>query len=225
MSWGEGSMNWAELRDLVEHLPEDSATKAATAGDVEGRRWTQSTYLQAAQYNALLLMIRVLWAAHLKETRRTCRPSNLRPRKSTRGKPNSKQPGSPTPRQSSTSSHPAPPRPIKRKSTTGPADSANSKPQHRRRGGQHGRADTRRIHPGLTHPGHDPVRRPAPHRAALRDPPARQAHAAKSPEIRSSTGSGGSSPRQHPPCVSASTSLPQWLRPSSPSSPRPARSR
>lgn len=66
MSWGEGSMNWAELRDLVEHLPEDSATKAATAGDLEGRRWTQGTYLQAAQYNALLLMIRVLWAAHLK---------------------------------------------------------------------------------------------------------------------------------------------------------------
>ncbi|WP_258047447.1 hypothetical protein [Streptomyces sp. SM13] len=59
-------MNWAELRDLVQHLPEDSATKAATAGDVDGRRWTQNTYLQAAQYNALLLMIRVLWAAHLK---------------------------------------------------------------------------------------------------------------------------------------------------------------
>ncbi|MBH0241940.1 hypothetical protein ACFU67_13060 [Streptomyces rhizosphaericola] len=66
MSWGEGSMNWAELRDLVEHLPEDSATKAATAGDVDGRRWTQGTYLQAATYNAVLLMIRVLWAAHLK---------------------------------------------------------------------------------------------------------------------------------------------------------------
>lgn len=66
MSWGEGSMNWAELRDLIEHLPEDSATKAATAGDVDGRRWTQGTYLQAATYNALLLMIRVLWAAHLK---------------------------------------------------------------------------------------------------------------------------------------------------------------
>lgn len=66
MSWGEGSMNWAELRDLVEHLPEDSATKAAAAGDVDGRRWTQNTYIQAAHYNALLLMIRILWAAHLK---------------------------------------------------------------------------------------------------------------------------------------------------------------
>ncbi|MGW2594749.1 hypothetical protein ACWCXC_31405 [Streptomyces sp. NPDC001515] len=66
MSWGEGSMNWAELRDLVDALPEDSATRAATGGDVDGRRWTQNTYIQAAQYNALLLMIRVLWAAHLK---------------------------------------------------------------------------------------------------------------------------------------------------------------
>ncbi|WP_329616488.1 hypothetical protein OG244_28580 [Streptomyces brevispora] len=66
MSWGEGSMNWAELRDLVEHLPEDSATKSASGGDMQGRRWTQDTYIQAATYNALLLMIRVLWAAHLK---------------------------------------------------------------------------------------------------------------------------------------------------------------
>ncbi|MFG3136132.1 hypothetical protein ACGFZA_07900 [Streptomyces sp. NPDC048211] len=66
MSWGEGSMNWAELRDLVEALPEDSATRAASGGDVQGRRWTQDTYIQAATYNAVLLMIRVLWAAHLK---------------------------------------------------------------------------------------------------------------------------------------------------------------
>lgn len=59
-------MNWAELRDLVDALPEDSATKAAIAGDVNGRRWTQSTYIQASTYNATLLMIRILWAAHLK---------------------------------------------------------------------------------------------------------------------------------------------------------------
>src|SRR5690606_23379614 len=52
MSWGEGSMNWAELRDLVTALPEDSATKAALAGDVEGRRWDSATFLAAAQYNA-----------------------------------------------------------------------------------------------------------------------------------------------------------------------------
>ncbi|MFE9850348.1 hypothetical protein ACFYPN_16260 [Streptomyces sp. NPDC005576] len=66
MSWGDGSMNWAELRDLIEHLPEDSATKAALAGDEEGRRWTQDTYAAAATYNAVLLLIRVMWAAHLK---------------------------------------------------------------------------------------------------------------------------------------------------------------
>ena len=66
MSWGEGTLNWAELRDLVEALPEDSATKAALAGDVDGRRWTQDTYIHAATYNALLLMVRILWAAHLK---------------------------------------------------------------------------------------------------------------------------------------------------------------
>ncbi|GHJ04823.1 hypothetical protein TPA0906_66880 [Streptomyces olivaceus] len=66
MSWGEGSMNWAELRDLVTALPEDSATKAALAGDVEGRRWTSATFVGAAQYNALLMVIRILWTAHLK---------------------------------------------------------------------------------------------------------------------------------------------------------------
>lgn len=61
LSWGEGSMSWAELRDLVDAFPEDSATKAAVAGDVEGRRWSQATYLQAAQYNALILLIRLAW--------------------------------------------------------------------------------------------------------------------------------------------------------------------
>ncbi|WP_239146943.1 hypothetical protein [Streptomyces sp. SID10815] len=59
-------MNWAELRDLVVALPEDSATKAALAGDMDGRRWNATTFLGAAQYNALLILIRILWAAHLK---------------------------------------------------------------------------------------------------------------------------------------------------------------
>ncbi|MYU24636.1 hypothetical protein [Streptomyces sp. SID8352] len=66
MSWGEGSMNWAELRDLVQALPEDSATKAALAGDIDGQRWSASTFLAAAQYNALLMLVRILWTAHLK---------------------------------------------------------------------------------------------------------------------------------------------------------------
>ncbi|MET8113818.1 hypothetical protein [Streptomyces prasinus] len=59
-------MNWAELRDLVTALPEDSATKAALAGDIEGRRWDSATFLAAAQYNALLMITRILWTAHLK---------------------------------------------------------------------------------------------------------------------------------------------------------------
>jgi hypothetical protein len=67
-------MNWAELRDLVQALPEDSATKAAVAGDLEGRRWTSGTFLAAAQYNALLMLVRILWAAHLKG-----RPPDMEP--------------------------------------------------------------------------------------------------------------------------------------------------
>lgn len=66
MSWGEGTLNWAELRDLVQGLPEDSATKAAISGDTEGRRWDSSTYLAAAQYNVSLMIARILWTAHLK---------------------------------------------------------------------------------------------------------------------------------------------------------------
>lgn len=66
MSWGEGSMNWAELRDLIEALPEDSATKAAMAGDCDKRRWSEDTYIAASAYNALLLLVKVMWTAHLK---------------------------------------------------------------------------------------------------------------------------------------------------------------
>lgn len=74
MGWGEGSMTWAELHDLVTHLPADSATKAALAGDVDGQRWTQTDYGVAAMYNALLVVIRVLWTAHLKGN-----PPEMRP--------------------------------------------------------------------------------------------------------------------------------------------------
>lgn len=67
-------MNWAELRDLVTHLPADSATKAALAGDVDGRRWTQTDYGTAAMYNVLLVIVRILWTAHLKGN-----PPDMRP--------------------------------------------------------------------------------------------------------------------------------------------------
>lgn len=66
MSWGEGSMTWSELRDLVVALPEDSATKAAAAGDRDGYRWSQTTYMQATEVNLLQLIAQTLWKAHLK---------------------------------------------------------------------------------------------------------------------------------------------------------------
>jgi hypothetical protein len=66
MSWGEGTMTWSELRDLVKALPEDSATKAAWAGDTEGRRWNQQTYMQAITVNLAQLTAQILWKAHLK---------------------------------------------------------------------------------------------------------------------------------------------------------------
>ena len=66
MSWGEGTMTWSELRDLVVALPEDSATKAASAGDLEGRRWSQGTYMQATTVNLLQLLAQIQWKANLK---------------------------------------------------------------------------------------------------------------------------------------------------------------
>lgn len=59
-------MTWSELRDLVVALPEDSATKAAAAGDDEGHRWNQHTYMQATEVNLLQLLAQILWKAHLK---------------------------------------------------------------------------------------------------------------------------------------------------------------
>ncbi|MGW8702831.1 hypothetical protein ACWGOK_39000 [Streptomyces eurythermus] len=59
-------MTWSELRDLVVALPEDSATKAAAAGDEDGYRWSQGTYMQATEVNLLQLMAQILWRAHLK---------------------------------------------------------------------------------------------------------------------------------------------------------------
>lgn len=59
-------MTWSELRDLVVALPEDSATKAAAAGDDEGHRWNQHTYMQATEVNLLQLVAQILWKAHLK---------------------------------------------------------------------------------------------------------------------------------------------------------------
>lgn len=56
-------MSWLELLCLVEGLPADSATKAALAGDTEGRRWTQQDWLLTYQINLLQLLIRIQWVA------------------------------------------------------------------------------------------------------------------------------------------------------------------
>ena len=66
MNWGAGTMTWSELRDLVINLPEDSATKAADAGDTDGYRWNQTTYMQATITNLLQLLAQIQWKAHLK---------------------------------------------------------------------------------------------------------------------------------------------------------------
>lgn len=56
-------MSWLELLCFVEGLPEDSATKAALAGDIKGRRWTHLDWMAAYQANLLQLLIRIQWAA------------------------------------------------------------------------------------------------------------------------------------------------------------------
>lgn len=57
-------MSWLELLSFVEALPEDSATKAALAGDTDGRRWTQADWLAAYQATLLQILIRIQWAGH-----------------------------------------------------------------------------------------------------------------------------------------------------------------
>lgn len=61
--WGEGTMSWLELLEFVEALPDDSATKAAMAGDRDGRRWPEQNYLLATLVNLVMLLIRVQWVA------------------------------------------------------------------------------------------------------------------------------------------------------------------
>lgn len=56
-------MSWAELRDLVDALPSDSATKAALAGDRDGHRWSRESHLLALVANLLMLLVKVQWVA------------------------------------------------------------------------------------------------------------------------------------------------------------------
>lgn len=57
-------MSWTELLAFVEALPEDSATKAALAGDTAGRRWTDGDWMAAYTASLLQILIRIQWAGH-----------------------------------------------------------------------------------------------------------------------------------------------------------------
>jgi hypothetical protein len=57
-------MSWLELLSFVEALPEDSATKAALAGDTQGRRWTDRDWMAAYTTSLLQILIRIQWAGH-----------------------------------------------------------------------------------------------------------------------------------------------------------------
>jgi hypothetical protein len=57
-------MSWLELLSFVEALPADSATKAALAGDTDGRRWTDQDWMAAYTANLLQILIRIQWAGH-----------------------------------------------------------------------------------------------------------------------------------------------------------------
>ncbi|TDD37897.1 hypothetical protein E1287_07520 [Actinomadura sp. KC06] len=50
-----------ELASYYGWLPEESATKAAQAGDEKGRRWSEREWMQAAQITYLQTVIQVLW--------------------------------------------------------------------------------------------------------------------------------------------------------------------
>jgi hypothetical protein len=57
-------MSGLDLLCLVEGLPADSATKAALAGDTEGRRWADRDWMAAYTASLLQILIRIQWAGH-----------------------------------------------------------------------------------------------------------------------------------------------------------------
>lgn len=50
-----------ELAAYYGWLPEESATKAAQAGDEHGRRWSEREWMLAAQITYLQSIIQILW--------------------------------------------------------------------------------------------------------------------------------------------------------------------
>lgn len=56
-----GKIPLIELAAYYGWLPENSATKAAQAGDTQGRRWSEAEWLAAAQVTYLQTVLQVLW--------------------------------------------------------------------------------------------------------------------------------------------------------------------
>ncbi|NEA22587.1 hypothetical protein [Actinomadura bangladeshensis] len=61
MEWRAGEAPLIELAALYDWLPEDSATKAAQAGDEKGRRWGEQEWMLAAQITYLQTVVSILW--------------------------------------------------------------------------------------------------------------------------------------------------------------------
>ncbi|MFV2172345.1 hypothetical protein ACFHW2_11815 [Actinomadura sp. LOL_016] len=64
MGWQAGEVPLIELAAYYEWLPEESATKAAQAGDSAGRRWSEADWMRAANLTYLQTLIKVAWVGH-----------------------------------------------------------------------------------------------------------------------------------------------------------------
>lgn len=61
MRWRAGRIPLIELAAFYGWLPEESATRAAQAGDDKGRRWAEREWLAAAQVTYLQTVLQILW--------------------------------------------------------------------------------------------------------------------------------------------------------------------
>lgn len=61
MEWRAGRIPLIELAAYYGWLPDESATKAAQAGDQAGRRWSEREWMAAAQITYLQTLYQILW--------------------------------------------------------------------------------------------------------------------------------------------------------------------
>lgn len=61
IQWRKGKIPLIELAAYYQWLPEESATKAAQAGDKAARRWSEQDWMVALQVTYTRLMLQVLW--------------------------------------------------------------------------------------------------------------------------------------------------------------------